>query len=226
MLWAHVQMLAWVFGLGFVAAAPIGPVNTVAIHRGIMGRWKHTVACGLGSALVDSSYLMLVLLGGRRLQGRLRDPGLQNMLAIAGFLVLVPLAGRFLYRAYRYNRETHVRLRRKMRHRTPQRLWSDLGAGVALTVFNPMTPVFWVGAGAHWVSRAQTVLPNESLWWGGLSVFGGQMLWFSILAVLVRFVPNRLGHGFFRVVHGFVGALLALFALACLWTLVDHYLLT
>ena len=41
--------LSAAFLMGLLAAAPVGPVNMMAIRRGIAGGWRHTVACGIGS---------------------------------------------------------------------------------------------------------------------------------------------------------------------------------
>jgi hypothetical protein len=52
----HVLSAAFLMGLG--AAAPMGPVNMLAIRRGVIGGWRHTLACGIGSVTGD---LILIL---------------------------------------------------------------------------------------------------------------------------------------------------------------------
>ena len=51
--------------MGLAAAAPLGPVNMLAIRRGMIGGWRHTLACGIGSVagdliLSDKVHLMAV----------------------------------------------------------------------------------------------------------------------------------------------------------------------
>jgi len=60
------------------AAAPMGPVNMLAIRRGVIGGWRHTVACGIGSVTGDLILFSLVLLGGHYLFSDLSNPTLQE----------------------------------------------------------------------------------------------------------------------------------------------------
>jgi hypothetical protein len=63
------------FLMGLAAAAAMGPVNMLAIHRGVIGGW-HTLACGIGSitghlilfSLIHLQPLNHDSLGGRHLQ--------------------------------------------------------------------------------------------------------------------------------------------------------------
>lgn len=59
----YIHLLAATFLMGFVAAAPIGPVNMMAIRRGVIGGWRHTLACGIGSVLGDLVLFSLALAG-------------------------------------------------------------------------------------------------------------------------------------------------------------------
>ena len=56
-----IHMLAAAFLMGLAAAAPIGPVNMMAIRRGVVGGWRHTLACGLGSVFGDLVLFSLAL---------------------------------------------------------------------------------------------------------------------------------------------------------------------
>jgi len=59
-----IHVLAAAFLMGLAAAAPIGPVNMMAIRRGVVGGWRHTLACGLGSVFGDLVLFALALIGG------------------------------------------------------------------------------------------------------------------------------------------------------------------
>ena len=63
----YIHVLAAAYLMGFAAAAPMGPVNMLAIRRGMIGGWRHTLACGIGSVAGDLILFSLVLLGGRYL---------------------------------------------------------------------------------------------------------------------------------------------------------------
>ena len=142
MINSYLYLLAWVYGLGFLAAAPIGPVNMVAIHRGTMGRWTHTFCCLVGSALVDLSYLALAIWGGGRIIGYLNSPRIQDILAIVCAVILTPMGVVFMIKAVRINVKSLARTRRKLRKAPPAHLWADAGARLALTVINPVAPVY------------------------------------------------------------------------------------
>src|SRR5581483_442751 len=49
--------------IGFCTAALIGPVNFLAIRRGIMGGFQKTFGVGAGAALVDAFFAWVVFAG-------------------------------------------------------------------------------------------------------------------------------------------------------------------
>ena len=63
MLVSYIHLLSSAFLMGLAAAAPLGPVNMVAIRRGMIGGWPHTLACGIGSVTGDLILFSLVLFG-------------------------------------------------------------------------------------------------------------------------------------------------------------------
>src|ERR1039457_5284968 len=93
---SYVHVLSAAFLMGLAAAAPMGPVNMLAIRRGVIGGWRHTLACGIGSVTGDVILFFLVLLGGHYLFSDLSNPTLQTVLAAIGVIVLLPLGIYFL----------------------------------------------------------------------------------------------------------------------------------
>ena len=96
---SYIHVLSAAFLIGLAAAAPMGPVNMLAIRRGMIGGWRHTLACGIGSVTGDLILFSLVLLGGHYLFSDLSNPTLQTVLEAIGVIVLVPLGIYFLVRA-------------------------------------------------------------------------------------------------------------------------------
>jgi threonine/homoserine/homoserine lactone efflux protein len=207
-----VHLLAAAYVIGFVAAAPIGPVNMLAIRRGIVGKWPHTLACGAGSALGDLMIFSLVLLGGHWLTS-LSNPTVQRGLAIAGALVLTPLGVYFLVRAFREPLRAYVQARKQMEDSPPSRLVADVVTGTSLTITNPLCMCYWIAASANWLPLAQSKLGSP--WWGLLPAGAGLMTWFLLLTFLVRFTPHRIGPAFFRAVNFTCGLMLTIFGLYC-----------
>ena len=96
---SYIHVLSAAFLMGLAAAAPIGPVNMLAIRRGVIGGWRHTLACGIGSITGDLILFSLVLLGGGYFLRDLSNPAIQSVLAAMGAIILLPLGIYFLVRA-------------------------------------------------------------------------------------------------------------------------------
>ncbi len=75
---SYVHVLSAAFLMGLAAAAPMGPVNMLAIRRGLIGGWRHTLACGIGSVTGDLILFSLVLLGGHYFFSDLSNPTVQT----------------------------------------------------------------------------------------------------------------------------------------------------
>src|SRR5512135_2501288 len=96
---SDVHVLSAAYLMGLAAAAPMGPVNMLAIRRGMIGGWRHTPACGIGSVAGDLILFALVLLGDQYLLSDLSNPTLRTVLAAIGVIVLFPMGLYFLVRA-------------------------------------------------------------------------------------------------------------------------------
>ena len=99
MIVSDIHVLSAAFFMGLAAAAPMGPVNMLAIRRGLIGGWRHTLACGAGSVTGEITLFSLVLLGGHYLLSDLSNPTVRTVLAAIGVIVLLPLGIYFLVRA-------------------------------------------------------------------------------------------------------------------------------
>jgi threonine/homoserine/homoserine lactone efflux protein len=202
--------------MGFLAAAPIGPVNMMAIRRGIIGKWTHTLACGAGSAFADllvfSLVLGLLFLGGHWI-APLSSSGFKRGMAIAGMVALVPMGVYFVIHSFRQPLREFARARRQMQSNPPKHLMADVIAGITLTLTNPLCIFYWLTATTNWKANAQSGLICP--WWGLLMVGAGLMSWFIILTFLVRFMPNQIGPKFFRTVNFICGVMLVAFGAYC-----------
>ena len=222
---SYVHVLSAAFLMGFVAAAPMGPVNMLAIRRGVIGGWRHTLACGIGSVTGDLILFSLVLLGGHYLFSDLSNPTLQTVLAAIGVIVLLPLGIYFLIRAVKDPLRAYASARQHWDEGTvPAHLVAEIADGFALTIFNPLTIVYWVGVTSNWLPFAHSVLGYSAPGWGILMAAAGLMTWFTALIAVVRFVPHRIGPVFFRLVNAVLGLMLLAFATFCATVLYRHFL--
>ena len=140
---SYVQVLSAAFLMGLAAAAPMGPVNMLAIRRGVIGGWRHTLACGIGSVTGDLILFSLVLIGGHYVFSDLSNPTLQTVLAAIGVIVLLPLGIYFLVRAVKEPLRAYASARKDWDEGTvPAHLATDVASCAALTMFNPLTIIY------------------------------------------------------------------------------------
>jgi L-lysine exporter family protein LysE/ArgO len=222
---SYIHVLSAAFFIGLAAAAPMGPVNMLAIRRGVLGGWRHTLACGIGSITGDLILFSLVLFGGHYLFSDLSNPTLQIVLAAIGVIVLLPLGIYFLVRAVKEPLRAYASARQHWDEGTlPAHLVAEVSNATALTIFNPLTIVYWVGVTSNWLPLAHSVLGHSAPGLGILMATAGLMTWFTALTVAVRFIPHRIGPNFFRLVNAILGLILLGFATFCAIVL-SRYLL-
>ena len=212
----YINVLSAAFLMGLAAAAPMGPVNMLAIRRGVIGGWRHTLACGIGSITGDLILFSLVLFGGDYLIPDLSNPTLQTVLAAMGAIVLLPLGIYFLVRAFKEPLRAYASARQHWDEGTvPGHLVADVADAAVLTIFNPLTVAYWVGVTSNWLPFAHSVLGYSAPGLGILMATVGLMTWFTALTVIVRFIPHRIGPNFFRLVNAILGLILLGFAMFC-----------
>ena len=225
MLVSYIYVLSAAFLMGLAAAAPMGPVNMLAIRRGVIGGWFHTLACGIGSITGDLILFSLVLLGGDYVLPDLSNPVLRTVLAAIGAIVLLPLGAYFLVRAVK----EPLRAYESARHHWDEgsvhgHLIAEVANAAALTVFNPLTIAYWVCVTANWLPFAHSVLGYSAPGFGIVMATAGLMAWFTALTVIVRFMPDRIGPNFFRFVNAVLSLILLGFATFCAIVLSRHFL--
>jgi len=225
MVLSYIHVLSAGFLMGLAAAAPMGPVNMLAIRRGVIGGWRHTLACGIGSVTGDLILFSVVLLGGHYLFSDLSNPTLRTILAAIGVIVLFPLGIYFLVRAFKEPLRAFASARKRWNETTvPEHLVAEVVDCTVLTSVNPLTIIYWVGVTSNWLPFAHSVLGTSAPGWGILMVAAGLMTWFAALVVVVRFIPNRIGPIFFRLVNAVLGIILLGFAALCAILLYRHFL--
>ena len=125
--------------MGLAAAAPMGPVNMLAIRRGVIGGWRHTLACGIGSVTGDLILFSMVLLGGHYFLSDLSNPKLQTVLLAIGVIVLLPLGVYFLVRAVKEPLRAYACARQHWDEGTlPAHLVAEVTDSTALIILQPL----------------------------------------------------------------------------------------
>src|ERR1700747_1682496 len=132
---SYIHVLLAAFLMGLAAAARMGPVNMLAIRRGMLGGWRHTLACGIGSVTGDLILFSLVLLGGHYLFSKLSNPTFRTVMAAIGVTVPLPLGVYLLVRAVKDPLRAYASARRHWDEETvPAPLVAELTECFALTI--------------------------------------------------------------------------------------------
>lgn len=222
---SYIHVLAAAFLMGIGAAAPIGPVNMMAIRRGVTGGWRHTFACAIGSILGDLSLFSLAVFGGRYFLPGLSSSKLRTVLEAVGAVILLPVGTYFVALAVKHPRRAFSSARRRWRQGpVPARLVGEAAKAAALTLFNPLTVLYWVAVTSSWLPFAYSVLGASAAGLGTLMVGLGLTTWFTALIIFVRFIPHRTGAIFFRLANAILGLVLLGFGMYCAVILFRHLL--
>jgi len=183
----------------------------LAIHRGVIGGWRHMLACGIGSITADLNLFSLVLLGREYFLPDQPNPAIQLIVASMGAIILLPLGIYLLNRGVKEPFRTFESARRRWDVGTvPGYLMAEVANAAALTIFNPLTIAYWIFVTPNWLPFAHSVWATAPPVWESLTVTAGLATWSTPLAVAVRFIAHRIGPNFVRLVN----AMLDLFSLA------------
>lgn len=218
-----VRVCGAAFLMGFAAAAPIGPVNMMAIRRGLLGGSRHTLVCGTGAVLGDLTLFSLALWGGRHFLLGFGSGRLRLAMALTGLVVLLPFGVYFLVLSLSPSGATFEYARRRWGEGSiSTRLLEEGSRAFLLTVLNPLTLVYWIGVTSSWMPTAYTLLGPKNIGWGVAATGAGMVGWFGALVLLVSYVPQRLSATFFRGLNLALGVVLIAIAALCAAELLPH----
>lgn len=154
--------------IGFVIAAPVGPVNILCIHRTLAVGRRSGMISGLGAAAADTVFGVIAALGLTLIADFLVSQ--QTWMRLIGGIVLVILGTRALV----YPPQTFADIERRWH----KRMAGDFTSTFALTITNPVT----IFSFAAIFAAANAVVPDGDydaalMLIGG--VFAGSLLWWT-----------------------------------------------
>ncbi len=188
--------------IGFLIAAPVGPIGVLCIRRSLADGFRTGLATGLGAATADAAYGCVAGFG---------------LTAISNFLVgqrpwLELIGGAFL--CYLGIRTMVSKPAEQSAGSGGNRLLAAYLSTVALTLTNPATilsfAAVFLGLG---LAAAGGYTAATSL---VLGVFTGSALWWLILSGGVGLLRSRLKSDWLRAVNQLSGALLIAFGIYAL----------
>jgi len=175
-------MLLWLFlkglAIGFLIAAPVGPINIMCVRRTIVHGRLPGIVSGLGAAVADTILAAVAVFGLAFVTQILMEE--RFLLALGGSVFLVVLGLRALLRPPP----------KLISGRDPTNLLGDFTSTLALTLSNPITILSFLAIFAAFNVRTdeQIGLNNMTV---VLGVFVGSMGWWSTLTGLAGFFHGR-----------------------------------
>jgi len=169
-------------GVGVAVAAPVGPIGLLCIRRTLARGWAAGVRSGLGAAVADATYGMMVAAGFAATGLLVRHA--REMQFAGG--VLIALLGTFALRSY---------LAHSTRKPAEARGWgqgglADFLSTYVLTISNPMTILAFAGLVAGLGAASQG--GGQAAYVLVAGVFLGSALWWLILSSAATILRSRL----------------------------------
>lgn len=194
--------------VGYVVAAPVGPVNLVCIHRTLhIGRMNGFMA-GVGGAVADGLFAVVAAFGLTAISNWLLDHDAWLRLFGGIFLIILGLKTCFTEPRDRSLKADEGDIRHAM-------------AGTfLLTVSNPITILGFATAFASAGLASDGSYSSAAITVAG--VFGGSVAWWLTLALLVGLLRGKLATRGLRLINQISGVAIIGFGVWALASLIDH----
>ena len=201
--------------IGALISAPMGPIGMLIIQRTLSkGRWP-AFFTGIGAALSDLLYCLLAGFGLSFITDVIERH--QFALQVFGSIVLAAF-GLFLFR----KNPTRSLKTAEVDGRS---YWGDFISGFFLTVSNPLILFFIIGLFALF----NFILPEYEIFhyiWAYLTIFGGALIWWYIVTLLVNKLRSRFNVRSLWLVNRIVATILIAMAVIGVVLAINEHLLS
>ncbi|PAE13710.1 amino acid transporter [Niallia circulans] len=185
--------------LGFTLAAPIGPVNSARIDKGIKNGFWHAWIVGFGSMLADGIFMIMVYIG---MVHFLEIDIIQIFLWLFGGFILVYTGMESIVGAQ------HLKLDSL---RGKDSLFKCFLTGFIMSITSPLSILFWLGIYGSILAKTAQENGTSSLLIYSSMIFLGLTLWDLIVAALTNSFRRFLTIGTLRGISIISGASLVIF---------------
>lgn len=173
------------FILGITLAAPIGPVNSARIDKGIKNGFWHAWSVGVGSMLADGLFMLFVYLGFVHF---IEIPVVQIFLWLFGGFVLIYSGVEGMVKAGAISLSGY---------RQKESLAKSFGIGFLMSITSPLSILFWIGIYGSVLAKTATTTgttTTDLLIYSSM-IFLGLTCWDVFVAMLAtsfrRFLNER-----------------------------------
>ncbi|GGH73999.1 threonine/homoserine/homoserine lactone efflux protein [Pullulanibacillus pueri] len=151
--------------LGLSLAAPIGPINAAQLDRGIKYGFLHAWFIGIGATLADAAYMLLVYCG---LAHFIEFPIVKIFLWLFGGFVLIYTG---------IESVINVKIDASTVSRSYESLFKSFISGFFMSIFNPLTILFWLGIYGSVLAKTAATVGTQELLLCSATIFIGVLLW-------------------------------------------------
>lgn len=158
--------------LGFTLAAPIGPVNSARLDKGIKNGFWHAWIVGAGSMIADGIFMLMVYLG---MVNFLEVPIIQIFLWLFGGFVLLYTGVESIVGAQKLS---------LTERRGKDSLLRCFLTGFIMSITSPLSILFWLGIYGSVLAKTVQVNGTEALLIYSSMIFLGLTFWDLLVAGL------------------------------------------
>ncbi len=195
--------------IGIIASAPMGPVGILCIQRALnKGRWYGFIT-GVGAALSDTIYALIVGLGMGFIMEPLHNPKYQFILQITGSIILL------LFGVYCFRSNPAKKMHPHAKNGGKGSLFHNGLTAFLVTFSNPLIIFLFMATFAQF-AFVQPARPVETAI-GFTCIPLGALLWWYGLSWLVVKIGGRFNVNGIVIINKVIGAIVVLFSVIILF---------
>lgn len=190
-----IQLLFSYIFLGLTLAAPMGPVNSARLDKGIKNGFWNAWSVGAGSMIADGIFMILIYMGMVRF---LNMPEIQIFLWIFGSLVLIYSGVESIVTAEKV--DIHATMRNK------ESLSRSFMVGFMVSITSPLSILFWLGIYGSILAKTANSYGTSHLFIYSSMIFLGLALWDICVASLTTGLRRFLNDSMLKWISVISGA--------------------
>lgn len=197
MLWLFCKSVL----MGFLVAAPVGPIGMLCIHRSLHDGQIAGLITGFGAAVADGCYAAIAALG----------LGVVSTFLITHRFAIHLFGGVFLiYLGLRIFLATPNPSPNKSKRYSGHYLFKIFGSTFILTLSNPLTILAFTGIFAGLGFGSKHLSPQEALILLGGIFIGSLTWWFVLSTTISHFLHHKLSIPTLKKINHFSGIIITL----------------
>lgn len=196
--------------LGISLAAPIGPVNTEMIKRGLANGFWAAFSIRLGGAITNSIFLTVVYFGLEKL---IKHQKLISIVYFIGEVTLICMGTKTIIKACSKKSVNTIKFK-DINHKNSYTIKNGLLTGIILSATSPIGITFWL------TSFPASIATDHSSLLINCFIILGVIVWGVFISGLLHLGCKIINHNTLRIISGLSGLLLIYFGIK---TYVNHH---